>query len=591
MLGFVDVPGHERLVHTMIAGAASIEMALLVVAADDGVMPQTREHLQILSLLGIDKGLVALTKIDLVDANRVAEVEREIAAMLAKTPLAGTKIMAVSSRTEAGIDELKAELFRLATQARHRASDKTFRLAVDRSFSLAGAGTVVTGSVVAGEVRVGDTVLVSPAGHVARVRSLHAMNRAADRGIEGDRCALNLRGPDIHHSNIHRGDWIVATSNASVSARCDVELTLLDSERRGLRHWTPVQLHHGAAQTNARVVLLEGDVLQPGQSALAQLVADQAQLFRYGDRVVLRDTSAQRTIAGGRIVDPTAPDRNRRRPERLALLKALARRPPAEALQQALAVPPFLRSRKTLLRDWGLTEDGLAHLAPDLVSLPSGDDDFLTTRNKLAELTAALVATLNACHDREPLLPGISPEVLRTSLSTRMPRPQFSALVAHAISVGAIASQDNLLRVAGHEARLPAKVLRVQARVRDLLSQSPFRPPRIAELAKAIPAPEPTIRKMCKQLARAGMIVEIAPDHFFLRSAVLDSAHVAAELSADTGGAFTAAQFRDRLGNGRQLAIQILDYLDRRGVTLRKGDTRRLGKEPDRALGNSSASW
>ncbi len=591
MLGFVDVPGHERLVHTMIAGAASIDMALLVVAADDGVMPQTREHLQILSLLGIDKGLVALTKTDLVDAERVAEVEREIAELLATTPLAGSQIMAVSSTTGAGIDALKTELFRLATQASHSTTDKAFRLAVDRCFSLAGAGTVVTGSVVSGEIKVGEAVVVSPGGHSARVRSLHAMNRAAEQGIDGDRCALNLRGPDIHHSNIRRGDWIVAPDNASVSNRCDVELMLLDTERRGLRHWTPVQLHHGAAQTDARVVLLERDVLQPGQSALAQLVVDQAQLFRYGDRVVLRDTSAQRTIAGGRILDPTAPDRNRRRPERLALLKALALRPPAEALQRALAVPPFLRSRKALLRDWGLTEQGLKRLVPELTGLPSGDDAFLTAPQKLAELTASLVATLNARHDKEPLLPGISPEVLRASLSTRMPRPQFAALVAHAIAVGAVASQDNLLRVAGHEARLPAEVLRVQVRVRELLSQSPFRPPRIADLAKAIPAPEPVVRKICKQLARSGMIVEIAPDQFFLRSAVLDSARVAAELSADTAGAFTAAQFRDRLGNGRQLAIQILDYLDRRGVTLRKGDTRRLGKEPDRALGNSASSW
>jgi selenocysteine-specific elongation factor len=591
MLGFVDVPGHERLVHTMIAGAASIDMALLVVAADDGVMPQTREHLQILSLLGIDKGLVALTKTDLVDADRVNEVEREIAAVLAATPFAGAKVMAVSSTAGAGIGALKRELFRLPAQAPQRPTDKAFRLAVDRSFSLAGAGTVVTGSVVAGEVRVGDTVLVSPTGQVARVRSLHAMNRAADRGIEGDRCALNLRGPDIHHGNISRGDWIVAPTNASMSSRCDVELTLLDSERRGLRHWTPVQLHHGAAQTDARVVLLEGDVLQPGQSALAQLVADRSQLFRYGDRVVLRDTSAQHTIAGGRIVDPAAPDRNRRRPERLALLKALAQRLPAAALRQSLAVPPFLRSRRALLHDWGLTEQGLLRLAPELVLLPSGDDDFLTSPQRLSELTASLVATLNAYHDREPLLPGIGPEALRTSLPTRMLRPQFAALVAHAIAVGAIASQDNLLRVAGHEARLPAEVLRVQTRVRELLAQSPFRPPRVADLAKTIPAPEPAVRKICKQLARAGMIVEIAPDHFFLRSAVLDSAHVAAQLSADTGGAFTAAQFRDRLGNGRQLAIQILDYLDRRGVTLRKGDTRRLGKEPDRALGNSAASW
>jgi selenocysteine-specific elongation factor len=591
MLGFVDVPGHERLVHTMIAGAASIDMALLVVAADDGVMPQTREHLQILSLLGIGRGVVALTKTDLVAVDRIAEVTREIEAVLATTPLAGAQVIEVSSATGAGVEALKHTLCRLAVQEPHRSTNRAFRLAVDRSFTLAGAGTVVTGSIVAGEVRLGDTVLVSPSGLTARVRSLHAMNRAAEHGIEGDRCALNLRGPDVHHSNIRRGDWIAAPANASLSSRCDIELTLLNTERRGMRHWTPVQLHHGAAQSDARVVLLENDVLQPGQSGLAQLIVDQPQLFRYGDRIVLRDTSAQRTIAGGRILDPSAPDRNRRRPERLALLRSLTANSPADALRQALALPPFLCNRGKLLRDWGLTERGLENLAPDLAFLPSGDDAFLTTPDRLSELMEMLIATLNSRHDREPMLPGVSFEALRTSLPVRVQRPQFSALLAHAIATGEVVNQDGLLRARGHEARLPPDVARVQTGVRDVLSQSPFRPPRIADLAKAINAPEPTVRKICKQLARAGMIVEIAPDHFFLRSAVLDSARVAAQLSADTGGAFTAAQFRDRLGNGRQLAIQILDYLDRRGVTLRKGDTRRLGKQPDQALGNHASSW
>src|SRR5579871_152098 len=488
MLGFVDVPGHERLVHTMIAGAASIDVALLVVAADDGVMPQTREHLQILSLLGIDQGLVALTKIDLVDADRLAEVEREIAAVLAPTPLAGALVLAVSSTTGAGVDALKLELNRLAALELQRSTDRAFRLAVDRSFSLAGAGTVVTGSVVSGNISVGDDVLVSPAGHSACVRSLHAMNRAADHGHEGDRCALNLRGPDIHHSNIRRGDWIVAPSNASMSSRCDIELTLLDSERRPLRHWTPVQLHHGAAQSDARVVLLESDVLQPGQTGLAQLVVDQVQLFRYDDRIVLRDSSAQRTIAGGRVLDPSAPDRNRRRAERLAVLRALSHRPQAKALTQVLALPPHLLSRNTLLRDWGLTEPGLTKLASDLVSLPLNDDAWLTTTHWSAELTAVLVATLNACHDKEPMLPGVSSERVRTSLPTRIPRPQFAAVLAHAIAADAITSQDGLLHVPGRVAQLPPEIACVHSGVRELLSQSPFRPPRVADLAKALKA-------------------------------------------------------------------------------------------------------
>jgi selenocysteine-specific elongation factor len=332
-------------------------------------------------------------------------------------------------------------------------------------------------------------------------------------------------------------------------------------------------------------------VLQPGEAALAQLVTLEPQLFRYDDRLVLRDTSAQRTIAGGRVLDPFAPDRNRRRPERLALLRALTCKPSTEALTQVLALPPLLVSRNALLRDWGLTPRGLDALAVELRGLPAGADTYLATPQALAHLKEILTAALDACHAREPMLPGIPFETLRRALPLRLPRPQFDALVNHAVAEGVVAAKDNLVRAPGHEARVPADIARIHASVRELLSQSRFRPPRVAELAKAIPAAEPVVRKTCKQLARAGMIVEIAPDHFFLRSAVLDSAHVAASLSAETGGAFTAAQFRDRLGNGRQLAIQILDYLDRRGVTLRKGDTRRLGKQPDLALGNPGSSW
>jgi selenocysteine-specific elongation factor len=370
-----------------------------------------------------------------------------------------------------------------------------------------------------------------------------------------------------------------------------VLLNFLESERQGLPHWTPVQLHHGAGQTDGRIVLLERDLLQPGETCLAQLVIDQAQPFRFCDRVILRDTSAQRTIAGARVLDPSAPDRHRRRPERLAMLRALASIPQCEALRRLLALPPFLLSQNVLLRDWGLTGRGLKSLAMDLSHLEGGSEVFLATAEALEELTPTLTSALVAFHEKEPILPGMTAEALRISLPVRMSRPSFKALLSHAITVGAIISDENLLHAPRHKARVPDDLLRLRTRVHELLSASPFRPPRVSDLAKAAPAPEPAVRKMCKQLARGGAIIEVAPDHFFLRSAVLDMARAAALLSADTGGAFTAAQFRDRLGNGRQLAIQILDYLDRRGITLRKGDTRGLGKQPEKALGNSASSW
>lgn len=558
-LGFVDVPGHERLIHTMIAGASSIGMALLVVAADDGVMPQTREHWHILSLLGVTRGVVALTKADLVDEDRLFEVELEIAELTDWT------VYPVSAITDAGMEALRTRLLAEADTVAANDDGHAFRLAVDRSFSLAGAGTVVTGSVVSGSVTIGDTVLVLPGNFRARVRGIHAANRPVERAGVGERCALNLAGPGVRKDAVGRGDWVVDPAAAACSRRCDVTLRLLNTEPGALKHWTPVLLHHGAGVVAARVVLLEPQVLPPGETGLAQLVLHRDVPLRHGDRLVLRDIGAIRTIAGGTVLDPLAPDRHRRRDTRLAMLRALAA---GEGLTGMLRHPPFLFRREAVIATFG-------GCPADVVSIGA----FVALPNEVEALVRAVSAALAAFHALRPADPGMTAEALRLALLHRLPRDAFAALAASIVASGAAVAEAHLLRLTSHRGGLAGPEARIWDAIRPLLEAERFRPPLLREAAAAIGVGDVVLRRACKGFARAGLVVEVAPDRFFVRSAVIAMAEAAHALAAEIGDTgFTAAQFRDRIGCGRQLGIQVLDYFDRRGATVRRGDLRKGGK-------------
>ncbi|MEK7206452.1 MAG: selenocysteine-specific translation elongation factor, partial [Pseudomonadota bacterium] len=273
VLGFIDVPGHERFVHNMLAGVTGIDAVLLVVAADDGVMPQSREHLDILDLLGVTQGIVALTKIDRVSPERLIEVQAEIEQLLGGTGLTGSPVFPVSSIHGDGVGALRTHLQLAAATAQARANDGRFRLAVDRCFTLAGSGTVVTGTVFAGRVRVGDKLLVSPAGREVRVRGIHAQNRAAEQGEAGQRCALNLAG--VEKNDIARGDWVLDPAAHAPTSRFDAQLHVPVSATRTLRHWTPVHVHLGSTDVMAHVSILAGTNIEPGASGFVQLVLEQ----------------------------------------------------------------------------------------------------------------------------------------------------------------------------------------------------------------------------------------------------------------------------------------------------------------------------
>jgi selenocysteine-specific elongation factor len=584
VIGFVDVPGHERFVHTMLAGAHGIDLVLLVVAADDGVMPQTREHLAIMRLLGLTRAVVALTKIDLVDAARRAAVTAEIAALLAPTPFAATDIIPASVITNEGMDALAGAL--RAAPAQDRTGGRRFRLAVDRCFSLAGAGTVVTGTVLSGGVAVGDRVLVSPSGLEARVRSLHRQNQAADTAVAGDRCALNLTGPAITRTAIQRGDMVLDPALHAPTQRIDARIAVLAEEKRPLTSWMPIRLHHAAADIAGRLVPLDADRIAPGATALVQLVLDAPIAALVGDRVVLRDTSASRTLCGGTLLDLRAPERRRRTPERLAALRALDAPPGAAMLIALAAQDPWLIDLPLFLRDQGASaEAGDALLTEaNLVTLPGEGTTWGTTQIVWAGLRRSAVALLNAFHAANPDLQGITVPRLRLALQPRLAPTPFRAALTGLQRAGDLVVEGAWVRRPGHVARLlPAD----EAIWRDILPHlsdtERFRPPRVRDFAQSLRVDERRVRRVLKSIARRGEVDEVAPDHFFLRTTVAEMATIATSISDPQGTLFNAASFRDHLGEGsanagRKVAIQVLEFFDRHGVTVRRGDVRFINR-------------
>ena len=580
VLGFVDVPGHERFVRNMLAGASGIDFALLVIAADDGVMPQTREHLAILDLLGVTQGLVALTKIDLVDPEWRQAVEEDIRATLEPTVLAAAPILPVSSATGEGVDALRDALVTAAKTRPPRQSHGAFRLAVDRCFSLSGAGTIVTGAVMSGEVRVGDSVMVSPGGLRARVRSIHAQNRPAERGVVGERCALNLTGDGVSRHGIARGDVVLDPELHAPAARIDAELRLLASERRPLGHWTAVRLHHAAVEVPARVALLSDESVTPGEAARVQLVLDRPIAAAVQDRFILRDASGKRTIGGGRFLDLRAPQRRRRTPARLAQLDALADPDPALALAAALSRWPHHVEAVAFARDRALGEAEMRKVLAEVAHVRMADDQgaWLVSPATWTQLTESARAAVDAFHKAHPDLPGLSTERLGKALEPALPAKVADAAVSAMVDRGVLASEGGAIRSPEHRFGLDGKDEALWRRIEPLISgEERFRPPRAIEIAPLLGAPEPEVRRVLKALARQKTVVEVAPDHFFRRETVEEMAAAAADIAAgQPDGEISAAQFRDRLNNGRKVAIQILEYFDRRGLTLRRGDLRRI---------------
>jgi selenocysteine-specific elongation factor len=570
VLGFVDVPGHERLVHTMVAGACGIDFALLVVAADDGVMPQTREHIAILELLGVSRGAVALTKTDRIELARLEEVQAQVRGALAATALDAAPIFAVNATSpdEAGVNALRAHLQEVAVRTPRRAADGLFRLAVDRVFTLAGHGTIATGSVFSGSVHVGDSVVVMPAGRAVRIRSIHAHNRTADAGCAGERCALNLGGVEV--SALARGDWLADARALLPSNRLDVRLQLLVGDGAHLKSWSPLHLHLGTAHQVAHVVPLEAAALAPGESGRVQLVLDAPLCAVPGDRFIVRDAQGRRTIGGGSVLDPWAPERRRRTARRVAVLEAL------ESMITGKGVAPLLEHAA-----YGLSITDLVRLtgrAPERLALPDSalvvdarGESFVLPAPRWQTLRAGVLTALARFHSAAPDEPGPDAGRLRRMTYPDMPAPLWKALLAALESERQLLANGPWLHLPEHRVVLSADEQSLLGRLQPLIAAGGFDPPWVRELAAAVHEPESQVRAVLRRHLAQGGVFQVVHDLFYDRERIAELAAIVEHCAREDGGV-GAARFRDALGLGRKRAIQILEFFDRVGYTRRVRD-------------------
>lgn len=575
-IGFIDVPGHERLVHTMVAAATGIDFALLLVAADDGIMPQTREHLAVLSLLGVTRGAVALTKIDRADPDRVEQIRTEVSALLQNSSLADAPILSLSAHTKDGLDTLKALL---TAQARidHEDSERSnsgFRLAIDRVFSLEGSGTVVTGTVHAGNVATGDELLLMPGERKVRVRSVHAQNQAVAKAKPGQRCALVLAGTTRH--SIQRGHWAVTPSIAHVTSRLDVSVRVWHEEEKPIRSGTKVHVHLGSATVMGTVAVLDTDTLEPGQVGLVQLVLRTAIGAWWGDRVVLRDASGARTLAGGAVLDPCAPVRYRRTPSRLAELKAFSVQNPDQRLEALADVAPLGVDLHRFRASHGV----LSVSVPDtMLRHQDAQTDWLLGNKQAHAACEHVLTTLRDFHDRYPDQLGPDSARLRRLAMPRLNDALQQQIIQILRSEQKLSFRGAFIHLPEHIIQLSHEEQRIAEKVAPKLAEAGFNGAWVRDLALHSNEPEGLMRSTLARLARQGELHQVVKDLYYPLDTIQQLAQIAREKAQTANGDLTAADFRNAIGLGRKRAIQILEYFDRIGLMRRIKDQHRLRTE------------
>jgi selenocysteine-specific elongation factor len=585
IVGLVDVPGHERFIRNMLAGVTAVDCALLVVAADDGPMPQTQEHLDILDLLGVEHGIVALTKIDRVEQNRVDEVRDAITNLLAPTSLAGSDIVPVCALTGEGIEELLGKVRALGARTREGEDQHGFRLAIDRSFTVSGAGLVVTGHILSGRVALEDRLVISPTGSEVRVRGLHADDRIAESAGAGERCALNLAGQG--RETAKRGQWVIADYAHSPTARIDARIRVLASETRPLKHWTPAHIHLGTQDMTARIATLEGEAIEPGEEGLVRLMLDRPVAAWVADRFIVRDQSAQRTMAGGRVLDPQPPTRGRAHTRRLDYLRGVKTADPAATLAHLTLTQPAGVELDPYSRGWNLQPAAVSSLleTSGLEVIGSGDAKLVMNGGHWSAIRSGVVSALEKWLEENPERAGLERERLRRQLPLRIAPALLEAALGALRGGGEVIVQGPLIALPGHKAQLPPADQALWNKIRPHLELATDKPPTLPDLAKTLDLDPIRLRAMAERAVGAGMLAHVNANRFFTLTRLRELAHMAEQLANDKGEeGFTAGGFRDVSGIGRNVTIELLEYFDRVGLTRRIGNIRRLSQPAETVI-------
>jgi selenocysteine-specific elongation factor len=580
--GIVDVPGHERFIRNMLAGAHGIDLMLLAVAADDGVMPQTEEHFDVLHLLGVRRGIFVITKADLASRERIAEVSDEIRLLAEGTPLESAPIVPISSLTGAGIEELRAEITRQLSGFQARRATGLFRLPVDRAFVIKGHGTVVTGTALGSEVRNGQKLRVLPGGSEVRVRAIQVHGEPVQQAELCQRVALNLAGAE--RIEVQRGSWLADERLDFDTTRFDARLEIRPIARAALQNNTRIRLFIGAAEVMGRAIVLEAAGEIPhGSSGVAQIVLVDPVVALAGDRFVLRDETNRRTVGGGVVLNPLG--RRNRKPlevyrERLTRLADFSGAGAIEALlnlQDAFAMPS---ARLAILLNLPHAEVARALADRRFVKLSLGDVEGFTTRDKWEQLKNFLNAALSAHHQANPLAAGLEMEQMRARLPHEIGARAFKAIVDRIGRETNVVREENTLRLRSHQVKLAGDDSAMAERICAELAAAGFHPPDLNQLARALSVPpgqEARVKTLLNALEMQGRVVKISSDLYFERSH-LDAARGKLLDYLSTHDEINAATYRDLLAASRKFSISLLDYFDHIGVTTRVGDNRRMRK-------------
>ncbi|MGH8012743.1 MAG: selenocysteine-specific translation elongation factor [Candidatus Binataceae bacterium] len=577
--GVIDVPGHERFIRNMLAGAHGIDLVLFTVAADDGIMPQSEEHLDILHLLGVSRGIFLITKADLADEKRINEVREEIELLADGTKLEGAPIIPISSITGAGLEPLRLEIARLLEGFEARRATGLFRLPLDRAFVIKGHGTVVTGTAMGGGVRAGQKLRVLPGGEEVRVRSIQVHNEAVESAGRCQRVALNLTGAE--RLRLGRGVVLADDRLRFTTQRLDARIELRPAAKRPLRNNQRVRFFIGTAETIGRAIVLESSAqIAPKQKGLLQLVLDEPVVALNGDRFVVRDETNLRTLGGGVVLNPLG--RRVRRPleqylKTLAALDgefSLAAVQAMLNLQESIATPV---AELAQLFNTPVSEVEKVLKSAALIKLSLGDEEGFTTTGKWEELKRFIIGAVAQHHRQEPLAQGLDMEALRVQLPYVVGARAFRALLDRLGREAGIVREESVVRLESHQVKLGGVDGKLSARIAQTLKEARFQPPDLKQMADALKitsAEFAHLRGVISAMEREGRVVKVATDLYFERDA-LDAAREALMQRLTADGEITAAVYRDLLGASRKFAIALLDYFDHSGVTVRVGDTRK----------------
>ncbi|MFT5580482.1 MAG: selenocysteine-specific elongation factor [Paraglaciecola psychrophila] len=587
-IAFIDVPGHQKFLANMLAGVAAIDFALLVIAADDGPMPQTLEHLAVLQMLGVKRGAIAITKIDRVSPQRQVELSTEIALLTAATFLAASPLFPVCAHTSTGLQSLGEHLNQCALELPPAAAEQSlFRLAIDRSFIKDGQGIIVTGSVFSGTVTIGQTLTLTQSGHSEReqkirVRAIHANGAAATVAKAGQRCAINISssGNNLQRESICRGDWLLHSDAGPPSKLLDTRLQMLPGKT--LSNGSPLHIYSGASHCTGRLQLLQAPAGADGAAKnLVRLVLDTPLYAVAGDRFIIRDQSAQHTLGGGVIIDRYGPKRGRASTARLQALELMENSDQQQAVQALLAHTSSGIDLPRLWKNWNLSAAQSEQLTINLESILLDCGSFSVAAWQ--RLSQPLLNTIGQWTLLNPLSQGISPQQLLQQLQPPLNWPLLTNAIAKLVELGQLQRSGQLLHPPGYQAQCSDKEMGQWQLLKPLLEAGPC-PPVLRDLAQQLSQPEAELKLQMQRLIQLGFLVMVTETRYFSAASLYQLAQTCSALaqhqatqgnSAASGqGLFSPAQFRDASGIGRRPTIELLEFFDRCGLTRRLGNAR-----------------